>query len=668
MKLIIINRLKINTRISKTATIFTGLITAITPLFAALPALAMSDTTAPTVTALSVQGTNTYTANEFGGLFEVLADFSDDISGFNGGTITYTSPSGNQTTYGTFSNNQPGYYSGVTINAYPEQGTWTPTLQIVDHSGNMRTYTNSQLQQMGYDVTFTVSGGTSDTTAPNVTALNVTSPRTFTASAGGGYVEVACSFSDNLSGFNGGALTYTSPSGNQSTYGTFAQGESGYVSGITMGAYAEQGTWTPSLSIIDRAGNTHNYTSSQLQQMGYDVTFTVSGGTSDTTKPTVRNLKFDVAHPAVEAPFGGAVVTLTADIADDLSGINETQFIYNSASGNQNTGVTNFVAAEDGKMRVDITVPPYAESGTWNPSLRVSDRAGNTLVMNASDLQAAGEPGQFSIFKTNSAHLSAGGSLTSDVEGDGATALDPVEATVTTPVEGDVSIVAIDSSAITDATNGYTFFGRQLSIVAPTASVEDPLSLTFRIDSSKIPEGQSVNDFQVVKNGSILPNCVDSTTANPDACVYSRQTLVDGDISVSVHSTTASVWTGGFPTPPPTPAYTFKGFSGTKDSPALNNLGGGAVAPMFFSLGGDKGLNILSDNSPTSKQINCTTKAAIGDSIITQSWHNRGLSYVANAKTYSYTWQTEKEWKGSCRQFDLNLKDGSTHSALFKFN
>jgi hypothetical protein len=401
--------------------------------------------------------------------------------------------------------------------------------------------------------------------------------------------------------------------------------------------------------------------------LGYDITFTVSGGTSDSTKPTVTNLKFDVAHPAVEAPFGGAIVTLTANIADDLSGVNETNITYTSPDGKQSTG-TNFSTADNGQMRADITLPPYAESGTWTPRVTVSDRAGNLLDLSSGALGTAGEPAQFSIFKNNAAHVAAGGSLTSDVENDGATPTDPVEATVTTPVEGDVSIVAIDSSAITDATNGYTFFGRQMTIVAPVASVEGPLSISFRIDASKVPSGQTAADLQVVKNGSILPACLDGTTANPDACVYSRQTLGDGDIEVSVHSTTASVWTGGFPTPPPIPPYNFEGFYGVKNTPSVNQTGAAGVVPLFFSLDGDKGLKIFADGAPSSKQVDCNTKAPLGSPVVTQSLLNKGLTYIPQAKTYSYIWRADKAWKGTCRELDLNLNDGSNHSLYFKFN
>jgi hypothetical protein len=212
-----INVLKIKTQIRKATLIIAGAVTAIVPLFSVIPVLAVSDTTAPTITALNLVSQATVPATEFGGLIEVTGNFTDDLSGFNGGTLTYTSPSGHQTAVGDFSAYSPGYYAAPTINAYPEQGTWVPSLRIVDHAGNTKVYSNSELVSQGYNLSVTISGGTSDTTAPTVTNLALTTSKTIAATEFGAYVEIASDYTDDLSGFNGGTLTYTSPSGNQST-------------------------------------------------------------------------------------------------------------------------------------------------------------------------------------------------------------------------------------------------------------------------------------------------------------------------------------------------------------------------------------------------------------------------------------------------------------------
>jgi hypothetical protein len=42
---------------------------------------------------------------------------------------------------------------------------------------------------------------------------------------------------------------------------------------------------------------------------------------------------------------------------------------------------------------------------------------------------------------------------------------------------------------------------------------------------------------------------------------------------------------------------------------------------------------------------------------------------LANAVNgqYTYSWKTEKVWKGTCRELNLRLKDGTDHKALFQF-
>lgn len=37
------------------------------------------------------------------------------------------------------------------------------------------------------------------------------------------------------------------------------------------------------------------------------------------------------------------------------------------------------------------------------------------------------------------------------------------------------------------------------------------------------------------------------------------------------------------------------------------------------------------------------------------------LSYDPATTPYQYNWKTQKEWKGSCRQFTLLLADGTAH-------
>src|SRR5207248_3148376 len=103
------------------------------------------------------------------------------------------------------------------------------------------------------------------------------------------------------------------------------------------------------------------------------------------------------------------------------------------------------------------------------------------------------------VYKIVEKTLAAGDTITSDVEGDGTTPDDTVEASVTSPVAGNASIAIINSDAITDQSAGYTFFGRQLTIVAPHATTDNPLSIVFQIDPSVVPVGPDENTLVVTK-------------------------------------------------------------------------------------------------------------------------------------------------------------------------
>jgi hypothetical protein len=114
--------------------------------------------------------------------------------------------------------------------------------------------------------------------------------------------------------------------------------------------------------------------------------------------------------------------------------------------------------------------------------------------------------------------------------------------------------------------------------------------------------------------------------------------------------------------------YNFSGFFAPIDNlPAFNEMKAGQAAPVKFSLSGNKGLNIFAANSPNSVQINCENGATILPVEETLNAGSSSLSYDATSDRYHYVWKTESSWKNTCRQLNVVLNDGTTHSALFKF-
>jgi hypothetical protein len=141
---------------------------------------------------------------------------------------------------------------------------------------------------------------------------------------------------------------------------------------------------------------------------------------------------------------------------------------------------------------------------------------------------------------SQSVEVAPGGVVTTDVEGDGATALDPIETTVITPQAGVVTIQETVTSL--PAPVGYQFFDIQVIITAPQATVSNPLQILFLADASVIA-GQDPLAVQLYRNGLLVEACED--VAVPDPCIASRTVVVGGDLLLEVFTSAASVWSFG---------------------------------------------------------------------------------------------------------------------------
>jgi hypothetical protein len=114
--------------------------------------------------------------------------------------------------------------------------------------------------------------------------------------------------------------------------------------------------------------------------------------------------------------------------------------------------------------------------------------------------------------------------------------------------------------------------------------------------------------------------------------------------------------------------YNFSGFfSPVANRPNVNQVKAGSRVSITFSLGGNQGLNIFEPNSPTSRLMDCSTKETSGVPVTTKPPPPTGLTYNKKTNRYTYAWQTEKAWAGTCREFVLTLKDGTAHAAWFTF-
>jgi WD40 repeat protein len=110
--------------------------------------------------------------------------------------------------------------------------------------------------------------------------------------------------------------------------------------------------------------------------------------------------------------------------------------------------------------------------------------------------------------------------------------------------------------------------------------------------------------------------------------------------------------------------YNWSGFaSPLENPPAVNVFKAGHGVPVRFSLGGDHGLAVVMDWAPISHQIPC-------DSTELGPWGTQttgSLSYNESLGRYTYLWQTERAWAGTCRQLMVALDDRTYHFANLRF-
>jgi extracellular elastinolytic metalloproteinase len=113
-------------------------------------------------------------------------------------------------------------------------------------------------------------------------------------------------------------------------------------------------------------------------------------------------------------------------------------------------------------------------------------------------------------------------------------------------------------------------------------------------------------------------------------------------------------------------------------SPAVNVANVGSTVPLTFSYPGAAGLDILAENSPYSRQVECTSLRTIDPNatfitprpypILMQSPGGSGLSYDKKTGLYTFTWQTGAGWAGTCREAVLTRDDGVQHRSYFFFD
>jgi len=228
------------------------------------------------------------------------------------------------------------------------------------------------------------------------------SPRTVDTTTGPQTVTVTWHVSDDLSGVNGGCVTFGHGVGGcfndpvDRISGTDHDGV--YQGHLEVPQYAENGTWTiESFSVSDKVGNLIQPSVAELAASGFPTVLVVTGP-ADTAPPVL--VGFDFSPRTVDTTTGSQTVMVTWHVTDDVAGVFGGCVTFgHGVGGCFNDPVDRISGTDhDGVYQGHFEVPRYAPNGTWTiESFSVSDKVSHQIRPTIAELVAQGFPTQLAV-------------------------------------------------------------------------------------------------------------------------------------------------------------------------------------------------------------------------------------------------------------------------------
>ncbi|HET7231680.1 MAG TPA: Ig-like domain-containing protein [Longimicrobium sp.] len=274
-------------------------------------------------------------------------------------------------------------------------GAWKVEQVAVYGGWDGRSLSTAELVAAGAPARLHVRSPDEDTTAPVLHAFSF-SPSSITA---GDMVSAGVKTTDTGLGTGGMSVTFRNSASHQgigcaSSTRIMKADTIGFICQVPIPAYLQGGQWVvETVRVSDANGNFTRLNTADLQAAGYPWELNVTGASPDTVRPVITAFAFS---PDTVPPNGVLSVNVALSAEDAHSGIGVL--------------VVRFTNAATGKTKECISSPPSlyptappsytlecalgfgaAEAGTWRvSSLRAQDMAGNTHLLLAADVQAAG--------------------------------------------------------------------------------------------------------------------------------------------------------------------------------------------------------------------------------------------------------------------------------------
>lgn len=178
-----------------------------------------------------------------------------------------------------------------------------------------------------------------------------------------------------------------------------------------------------------------------------------------------------------------------------------------------------------------------------------------------------------------------------------------------------------------------------------------------------LPQGTACDDGEV---------CTDNVCDGQNVCVATPTSCDDGDVCTDDSCVPGvgcqNVQNGS------TAFYNFAGFFAPIDNAPAYNLGkAGRTFPVKWQLplrctaGYERRLSAIKYNPIRYAEVPCDSTLPVDPIEVSDTSGQSGLRYDLPSEQYIYNWQTAKNFADKCYQFVVELDDGSSHFALFKF-
>ena len=376
------------------------------------PTLSQEDVTAPELVEITIEPSEMDTSAG-AATITITAKATDDLSGIRSMGYFLERPSGRKENSGrglswVSGSSTDGMYVGrLTLPQYSERGTWRiSTVYLYDEVGNHKTYRSVELADLGLSASFEVVSSQQDITPPELVEITI-EPSEMDTSAGAATITITAKATDDLSGIRSMGYFLERPSGMRENSGRGLRWVNGsstdgtYVGRLTLPQYSEKGTWRIYTAYLyDEVGNSRDYRSAELADLGLSASFEVVSSQQDITPPELVEITIEPSE--MDTSAGAATITITAKATDDLSGIRSMGYFLERPSGmreNNGRGLSWVDGSStDGMYAGRLTLPQYSEGGTWRIStVYLYDEVGNHKTYRSVELAALGLSTSFEV-------------------------------------------------------------------------------------------------------------------------------------------------------------------------------------------------------------------------------------------------------------------------------